>query len=195
MATAPITPLGAGLAVGNLLSSVGLGFLSAHHQKAVQTEQNTLGSNVPATRAAFQKIMDSFTAGMIDASTAQSKLQSAVDAFKSSVASILKQSGQAGVTGNPKAGGKCNAACVWIFTLQAEADDLKKQLTVGTGGNPSATGSTSFGQRTPAKDAAGNPIQEFSLLPSLKGGNLALVLGGIVLFFVALAVVGALRKR
>src|SRR5216684_3450868 len=88
----------------SVLGSLG-SLLTVHHQKAVVTENNVLGSNVPATEEAFKKIMDTFSAGMIDAGTAISKLQQAVDSFKSATASIRKQSGQAGETGDPNGGG------------------------------------------------------------------------------------------
>src|SRR6266852_440050 len=190
---APVNPY---LAGGSLLSSLGLQFLSAHHEKAVTTENNTLGAQLPATEEAFKKIMDSFSAGMIDASEADGKIQSAVDAFKSATAAIRKQNGKAGETGDPKAGGQCNAACVWLFKLQAEADDLKKQIQAGTGGDISATSTKSGGrsviQMPGAKGAV--PTQQFSILPNLTGNTLALALGGIILFLVAVAIAMAARK-
>src|SRR5258708_36910911 len=117
------TPLNPWAAGGTLLSSLGLQFLSAHHEKAVATENNTLGAQLPATEEAFKKIMDTFSAGMIDAGEAVGKIQSAVDAFKSATAAIRKQNGKAGETGDPKTRAHCNEACVWVFKLQPEADD------------------------------------------------------------------------
>lgn len=189
----PVNPVTTALGVANILSSVGLGFLTAHHQKAVVNENNVLGSAVPAARASFQKIVDTFSAGMIDAGTAVSRLQDAVNTFKNASGGIRKQSGKAGETGDPKAGGKCNAACVWLFTLQGEADELKSQINAGTNQDPSAKGMPTTGQRVAGTDKAGNATQSFSLAPSLTGNNLGVVIGGVVLFFAALAVAAFLR--
>src|SRR5258708_3978505 len=176
---APLNPY---LAGGSLLSSLGLQFLSAHHEKAVTTENNTLGAQVPATEEAFKKVMDSFSAGMIDAGEAVGKIQSAVDAFKSATAAIRKQNGKAGETGDPKAGGQCNAACVWLFKLQAEADDLKKQIQAGTGGDISATSTKSSRGSVLRTHRAklSVPRQPFSILPNLTGNTLPLSFGGLL---------------
>ncbi len=189
MATAANPAVGIASSVLGSLGSL----LTVHHQKAVVTENNVLGSNVPATEEAFKKIMDNFSAGMIDAGTAISKLQQAVDSFKSATASIRKQSGQAGETGDPKAGGKCNAACVYLFRLQKEADDLKAQINAGTGGNVAASG-VKVGARS-VSNGGGLPTQQFSILPNLTGNNLALALGGVFLFVAAVVIAMAARKR
>src|SRR5260370_14528621 len=183
------TPLNPWAAGGTLLSSLGLQFLSAHHEKAVATEHNTLGAQLPATEEAFMKIMDTFSAGMIDAGEAVAKIQSDGDALKSATAAIRKQNGKAGETGDPKAGGQCNAACVWLFKLQAEADDLKKQIQAGTGGDISATSTKSGGRsviQIPRAKGAG-PTQLFSIPPYLTPNNLTLAVGAFVLFLVAVS--------
>src|SRR5260370_20636558 len=104
------TPLNPWAAGGTLLSSLGLQFLSAHHEKAVATENNTLGAQLPATEEAFKKIMDTFIAGMIDADEALGKLQSAVDSFKSATAALRQPNDTAGETGDHHSVPHCNAA-------------------------------------------------------------------------------------
>ena len=189
-------------------SLLGLG-LSAHHKKAVATENNTLGAALPQAQQTFQDVMQQFSAGVIDAATAQQKLQDAVDTFKSRTAGIRKQSGQAGETGDPWAGGKCNAACVYLFQLQKQADDLKAQIKAATGGNVSASGTTpgvsvsggSIGHApakagsVPRSNNATVPMQQFSVASGLDAKTLTLALGGLLVFVVLMALAGAMRHK
>src|SRR5260370_41631164 len=183
------TPLNPWAAGGTLLSSLGLQFLSAHHEKAVATENNTLGAQLPATEEAFKKIMETFSAGMIDAGEAVGKIQSAVDAFKSATAAIRKENGKARETGDPKARGQRNAACGWLFKSQAEADDLKKQIQAGTGGDISATSTKSGGRSVIQMPGAegGVPTHQFLMLPDRAGKSLHLGVCAMVFFFCGVA--------
>jgi len=192
----------ASLAASSIETGLGLfgTLLTAHHKKAVAVEQNVLGSAVPAAEEGFRRIMDRFSAGMITAGEVPSKLDAIIEQFKSDTASIRQQSGEAGRTGpsdfiqpyHPK-NGKCNAACWWVFKLQAEANDLKAQVAAGAGGNIAATGGKST--RTVGKNAAGLPQQEFSILPNLSGNNLTLAVVGVFLFVAAISIAMAVKHR
>src|SRR6266568_3304138 len=139
-------------------------------------------------------------AEMITAGEVPSKLDAIIEQFKSDTASIRQQSGEAGRTGpsdfiqpyHPK-NGKCNAACWWVFKLQAEANDLKAQVAAGAGGNIAATGGKST--RTVGKNAAGLPQQEFSILPNVSGINLTLAVVGVFLFVAAISIAMAVKHR
>ncbi len=187
------------------LAETGLGLfgtlLTAHHKKAVATEQNVLGSAVPAAEESFKKIMDRFSAGMITAGEVPGKLDAVIEQFKSDTASIRQQSGEAGHVGpsdfiqpyHPK-NGKCNAACWWVFKLQAEAKTLKAQVAAGAGGNIAATGGKST--RSVGKNSGtGVPEQEFSVLSNLTGNHLTLAVVGVFLFVAAVSIAMAVKHR
>lgn len=131
---ASANPIGLGLSVASSLLGPVVGIFTAHHKNAVAKENSTLGYAQPKFENSVSGIVQQWQAGVISAGDASAKLDEALAVYVSDVRSIMQKSGKAGDTGDPHAGGKCNAAC-FILKNQYEPliKNIKSQIASGTG--------------------------------------------------------------
>ncbi len=104
------------------------------HAKAVQQEQQTLGIAMGAIQQSFDQIEAGVSQGKMSREQAISELDRAFTEFDRMVAPIRKMTGTAGQTGDPKAGGQCNAACVYTHKYRAEVAARKQRYATQVGG-------------------------------------------------------------
>lgn len=134
------------------LASVGLGLFGAHHSNAVAKEQTGTAAANQQIESAFADIKNAFLSGMISASDAKSRIDSAVNDYGSQTASI-RTGGQSFfgrgwtvVATGARQGvkGQCNAACVYWSAYNDIGQKLKASFD---GANvPTADNSSQYAQ-------------------------------------------------
>jgi len=117
-ALGPVT-LGVSVAVSAIVGLFSV--LVNHHAQAVQKEQSTLCSAVPAANNYLKIIQQAVSSGQASPQDAMSALDSLLSDFESNVSSIRQGS-------DPTSSGECNAACVMQSELHAIVLVMKSQL-------------------------------------------------------------------